>query len=280
MGAVDKERVDVLLVQQGLFSSREQAKRAVMAGQILGENEERLDKAGEKIPVTTALHFKGERLKYVSRGGLKLEKALNDFDITVQDKVVLDIGSSTGGFTDVALQNGAKLVYALDVGTNQLAWKLRSDDRVKVMENTNFRYSQLQDFKFGQPEFSTIDVSFISLGLILPPLANILQMGGHVVALIKPQFEAGRENVGKNGIIKDPKVHQQVLQKVTQMMVNDGFSVTELTYSPIKGGQGNIEFLAVLTRDDKPKIADKIDIDALLTQTYAQLNHTGSNEHE
>ncbi len=280
MGAVDKERVDILLVQQGLFSSREQAKRAVMAGEILGENEERLDKAGEKIPVTTALHFKGDRLKYVSRGGLKLEKALNDFDITVQDQVVLDIGSSTGGFTDVALQNGAKLVYALDVGTNQLAWKLRSDARVKVMENTNFRYSQLKDFKFGQPEFATIDVSFISLGLILPPLADILAIGGHVVALIKPQFEAGRENVGKNGIIKDPKVHQQVLQKVTQMMVNDGFSVTELTYSPIKGGQGNIEFLAVLTRDAAPKIADKIDIDALLTQTYAQLNHTGSNENE
>ncbi|MCT8389468.1 TlyA family RNA methyltransferase [Leuconostoc holzapfelii] len=280
MGAVDKERVDILLVQQGLFSSREQAKRAVMAGEILGENEERLDKAGEKIPVTTALHFKGDRLKYVSRGGLKLEKALNDFDITVQDQVVLDIGSSTGGFTDVALQNGAKLVYALDVGTNQLAWKLRSDARVKVMENTNFRYSLLKDFKFGQPEFATIDVSFISLGLILPPLADILAIGGHVVALIKPQFEAGRENVGKNGIIKDPKVHQQVLQKVTQMMVNDGFSVTELTYSPIKGGQGNIEFLAVLTRDAAPKIADKIDIDALLTQTYAQLNHTGSNENE
>lgn len=280
MGAVDKERVDILLVQQGLFSSREQAKRAVMAGEILGENEERLDKAGEKIPVTTALHFKGDRLKYVSRGGLKLEKALNDFDITVQDQVVLDIGSSTGGFTDVTLQNGAKLVYALDVGTNQLAWKLRSDARVKVMENTNFRYSQLKDFKFGQPEFATIDVSFISLGLILPPLADILAIGGHVVALIKPQFEAGRENVGKNGIIKDPKVHQQVLQKVTQMMVNDGFSVTELTYSPIKGGQGNIEFLAVLTRDAAPKIADKIDIDALLTQTYAQLNHTGSNENE
>lgn len=280
MGAVDKERVDILLVQQGLFTSREQAKRAVMAGEILGENEERLDKAGEKIPVNTALHFKGDRLKYVSRGGLKLEKALNDFDITVQDKVVLDIGSSTGGFTDVALQNGAQLVYALDVGTNQLAWKLRSDARVKVMENTNFRYSQLKDFKFGQPAFATIDVSFISLGLILPPLANIIQMGGHVVALIKPQFEAGRENVGKNGIIKDPKVHQQVLQKVTQMMVNDGFSVTELTYSPIKGGQGNIEFLAVLTRDEAPKIADEIDIDALLTQTYAQLNHTGSNENE
>ena len=164
MGAVDKERVDVLLVQQGLFNSREQAKRAVMAGQILGENEERLDKAGEKIPVTTALHFKGERLKYVSRGGLKLEKALNDFDITVQDKVVLDIGSSTGGFTDVALQNGAKLVYALDVGTNQLAWKLRSDERVRSwkiqisaihsykilnLDNQNLRQSMYPLFRWG-----------------------------------------------------------------------------------------------------------------------------------
>ena len=229
MSAIEKERVDILLVQQGLFDSREQAKRAVMAGEILGENEERLDKAGQKIPVTTELHFKGEKLKYVSRGGLKLEKALNDFDITVQDKIVLDIGSSTGGFTDVALQNGAKLVYALDVGTNQLVWKLRSDDRVKVMENTNFRYSKLNDFKFGQPNFATIDVSFISLGLILPPLASIISMGGHVVALIKPQFEAGRENVGKNGIIKDPSVHKQVLQKVTQLMIQDGFSIKALT---------------------------------------------------
>lgn len=140
--------------------------------------------------MTTELHFKGEQLKYVSRGGLKLEKALNDFDITVENKTVLDIGSSTGGFTDVSLQNGAKLVYALDVGTNQLAWKLRNDDRVKVMENTNFRYSKLADFKYGQPEFATIDVSFISLGLILPALANIITMNGNVVALIKPQFEA------------------------------------------------------------------------------------------
>jgi len=280
MSAIDKERVDILLVQQGLFDSREQAKRAVMAGEILGENEERLDKAGQKIPVTTELHFKGEKLKYVSRGGLKLEKALNDFDITVKDKIVLDIGSSTGGFTDVALQNGAKLVYALDVGTNQLVWKLRSDDRVKVMENTNFRYSKLNDFKFGQPNFATIDVSFISLGLILPPLANIINMGGHVVALIKPQFEAGRENVGKNGIIKDPSVHKQVLQKVTQLMIQDGFSIRALTYSPIKGGQGNIEFLAVLIRDDSPTMADSINIEKLLAQTYAQLNHTESQAND
>ncbi len=277
--SIEKERVDVLLVQQGLFQSREQAKRAVMAGQILGNNEERLDKAGEKIPVTTELHFKGEQLKYVSRGGLKLEKALNDFDITVENKTVLDIGSSTGGFTDVSLQNGAKLVYALDVGTNQLAWKLRNDDRVKVMENTNFRYSKLADFKYGQPEFATIDVSFISLGLILLALANIITMSGNVVALIKPQFEAGRENVGKNGIIKDTAVHKQVLQKVTQMMVTDGFSITDLTYSPIKGGQGNIEFLAVLKRSNQAEISEHINIDRLLERTYEQLNHK-ENDHE
>ncbi|MCT3038530.1 TlyA family RNA methyltransferase [Leuconostoc mesenteroides] len=277
--SIEKERVDVLLVQQGLFQSREQAKRAVMAGQILGNNEERLDKSGEKIPVTTELHFKGEQLKYVSRGGLKLEKALNDFDITVENKTVLDIGSSTGGFTDVSLQNGAKLVYALDVGTNQLAWKLRNDDRVKVMENTNFRYSKLADFKYGQPEFATIDVSFISLGLILPALANIITMSGNVVALIKPQFEAGRENVGKNGIIKDTAVHKQVLQKVTQMMVTDGFSITDLTYSPIKGGQGNIEFLAVLKRSNQAEISEHINIDRLLERTYEQLNHK-ENDHE
>ncbi|WP_260360744.1 TlyA family RNA methyltransferase [Leuconostoc pseudomesenteroides] len=273
--SVDKERVDVLLVQQGLFESREQAKRAVMAGEILGENEERLDKAGQKIPVTTELHFKGEKLKYVSRGGLKLEKALNTYDLSVQDKIVLDIGSSTGGFTDVSLQNGAKLVYALDVGTNQLVWKLRRDARVKVMENTNFRYAKLTDFTFGQPDFATIDVSFISLGLILPPLADIIAKNGQVVALIKPQFEAGREYVGKNGIIKDSSVHREVLQQTITMMVREGFSVEHLTFSPIKGGQGNIEFLAVLQRVEEPKIADDIDIDQLLISTYQQLNHTG-----
>ena len=193
---------------------------------------------------------------------------------------MLDIGSSTGGFTDASLQNGAKLVYALDVGTNQLAWRLRSDERVKVMENTNFRYSKLADFEFGQPNFATIDVSFISLGLILPPLSNIITMGGQVVALIKPQFEAGRENVGKNGIIRDPSVHKQVLQSVVQMMVSDGFSIDALTYSPIKGGQGNIEFLAIIRRDEVPVIKSDIDVDQLLEQTYMQLNQTGNNDNE
>ena len=199
-----KERVDVLLVKQGLFSTREQAKRAVMAGEILGENEERLDKPGMKISVDTELHFKGTKMPYVSRGGLKLEKALKVFKVDAKNKTMLDIGSSTGGFTDVALQKGAKLSYALDVGTNQLAWKLRQDDRVVVMENTNFRYSKLEDFTKGQPDLATIDVSFISLQLILPTLHEIIQNNGDVIALIKPQFEAGKEKVGKHGIVRDP----------------------------------------------------------------------------
>lgn len=167
--------MDILLVSQGLFDSREQAKRAVMAGEILGVNNERLDKPGEKIPVTTTLHLKGHKMPYVSRGGLKLAKALDVFGISVADKVVLDVGSSTGGFTDVMLQSGAKLSYALDVGTNQLVWQLREDPRVVVMEQTNFRYSKLADFTNGQPEFTSIDVSFISLELILPNLTTILK---------------------------------------------------------------------------------------------------------
>lgn len=246
-----KERIDVLLVQQGLFETREQAKRAVMAGEILGENEERLDKPGMKIDPETKLHFKGTKMPYVSRGGLKLEKALKVFKLPIKDKIVLDIGSSTGGFTDVALQKGAKLSYALDVGTNQLAWKLRQDPRVVVMENTNFRYSQLADFTAGQPDFATIDVSFISLKLILPNLKTILKDDGYVVALIKPQFEAGRENVGKNGIVRDPKIHQAVLADILSFASEAGYQVEALDFSPITGGQGNIEFLVALKATDQ-----------------------------
>ncbi|CAK8053637.1 TlyA family RNA methyltransferase [Eupransor demetentiae] len=276
--SVEKERVDQLLVQQGLFTSREQAKRAVMAGQILGLNEERLDKPGQKIPVTTELHFKGEPLPYVSRGGLKLAKAIEAYHLDLKGKNVLDIGSSTGGFTDVSLQNGASHVYALDVGTNQLAWKLRIDDRVTVMENTNFRYTKLADFTDGRPSFATIDVSFISLALILPPLAEILAEGDQVVSLIKPQFEAGREKVGKHGLIKDPAVHQEVLEKTVAMMLADGFSVEHLTFSPIKGGQGNIEFLAVLKREQEPKLDPAIKIDGLVAAAHGQLDQkAGSN---
>lgn len=270
---MEKERVDVLLVKQGLFDSREQAKRSVMAGEILGKNNERLDKPGQKIPVTTTLHMKGKKMPYVSRGGLKLAKALKVFNINVSGKTVLDIGSSTGGFTDVMLQNGAKLSYALDVGTNQLVWQLREDPRVVVMEQTNFRYSKLADFTHGQPQFASIDVSFISLRLILPPLAQILPVGGEVVALIKPQFEAGKEHVGKHGIVRDHAVHREVLEEVLQFAREDHFNVRGLDYSPIKGGQGNIEFLVHLQLSDQPgTIAETVDIDKVLANADQDLN--------
>lgn len=270
---MEKQRVDVLLVKQGLFDSREQAKRAVMAGEILGKNNERLDKPGEKIPVTTTLHMKGHKMPYVSRGGLKLAKALKVFNIDVSGKTVLDIGSSTGGFTDVMLQNGAKLSYALDVGTNQLVWQLREDPRVVVMEQTNFRYSKRADFTHGQPEFASIDVSFISLKMILPPLAGILVPGGEVVALIKPQFEAGREHVGKHGIVKDHAVHRAVLENVLSFAREDHFDVLDLDYSPIKGGQGNIEFLVHLRLSDTTgTLASTVNIDQVLANADADLN--------
>ena len=188
----------------------------------------------------------------LSRGGLKLEKALQVFDISVTDRVTLDIGASTGGFTDVMLQHGAKLVYAVDVGTNQLAWKLRQDERVVSMEKFNFRYAQRTDFE-QEPSFASIDVSFISLSLILPALHEILARDGQVVALIKPQFEAGREQIGKKGIVKDKKVHLAVLEKVTAFMMEAGFSVRGLDFSPIQGGQGNVEFLAYLEKSTEPK---------------------------
>ncbi|MDR3190344.1 MAG: TlyA family RNA methyltransferase [Lactobacillaceae bacterium] len=272
MAGIQKERVDVLAVQQGLFTSREQAKRAIMAGEILGENEQRMDKAGEKIPVTIELHLKGAPMPYVSRGGFKLEKMLHVFGIDPTGKTVLDIGSSTGGFTDVALQNGAKLVYALDVGTNQLAWKLRSDERVVVMENTNFRYAQLADFTHGQPEFATIDVSFISLNLILPTLATILTPGGSVATLIKPQFEAGREAVGKHGIVKEASTHLTVINKVADYAKTAGFSIVGLDFSPIKGGSGNIEFIAHLKLDGGEQTMADTQREAVVNAAHAQLN--------
>lgn len=243
---IKKERVDVLVYQQGLAETREKAKRSIMAGLIYDEKEQRYDKPGEKILENTVLKIKGQSLRYVSRGGLKLEKAKDIFGIDFKDRILLDIGSSTGGFTDVALQNGAKSSYALDVGSNQLAWKLRQDDRVKVMEKTNFRYSKLEDFDLGQPTIATIDVSFISLKLILPVLKNILAEEGEVVALIKPQFEAGREQVGKKGVIRDAKIHLSVLEEVLTFIYGFGYDVHHLDYSPITGGDGNIEFLAHL----------------------------------
>ncbi|WP_026073411.1 TlyA family RNA methyltransferase [Robertmurraya massiliosenegalensis] len=237
-----KERIDVLLVERGLAETREKAKRAIMAG-LVYSNEERLDKPGEKIGIDRPLTVKGNVLPYVSRGGLKLEKALNEFDLEVKDKVLLDIGASTGGFTDCALQNGAKMSYALDVGYNQLAWKLRQDERVVVMERTNFRYVTPADLVGELPNFASIDVSFISLKLILPVLKTLLVTGSDIVALVKPQFEAGREQVGKKGIVRDPKVHEQVLEKMIDFAQKEGFDIKDLSFSPITGGDGNIEFL-------------------------------------
>ena len=233
-----KERVDVLAYKQGLFDTREQAKRGVMAGLVVAViNGERFDKPGEKIDEATELKLKGEKLKYVSRGGLKLEKALNQFGLSVEGKIAIDIGASTGGFTDVMLQNGASQVFSVDVGTNQLAWKLRNDPRVVSMEQFNFRYAEPDDFEVT-PSFASIDVSFISLDLILPALHRILAENGQVVALVKPQFEAGREQIGKNGIIKDPKIHLAVLEKVAAFAGTHGFAVMGVDYSPIQGGHG------------------------------------------
>ena len=241
-----KERVDVLAYKQGLFETREQAKRGVMAGLVVAVlNGERFDKPGEKIPDDTELKLKGEKLKYVSRGGLKLEKALENFDISVEGKTTIDIGASTGGFTDVMLQNGAKLVYAVDVGTNQL------------------------DFE-QEPSFASIDVSFISLSLILPALHRVLADQGQVVALIKPQFEAGREQIGKNGIIRDAKVHKNVLESVTEMAVTEGFSVLGLDFSPIQGGHGNIEFLAYLRKEEHASNQVVSDIEPLVEKAHRE----------
>jgi 23S rRNA (cytidine1920-2'-O)/16S rRNA (cytidine1409-2'-O)-methyltransferase len=242
MGTKKKERLDLLLVERGLVESREKAKRVILAG-LVYSNEMRLDKPGEKVDSDIPLTIKGNPLPYVSRGGLKLEKALKEFAISVKDKIVVDIGASTGGFTDCALQHGAKLSYAIDVGYNQLAWKLRQDPRVIVMERTNFRYVTPADLQHGMPEFASIDVSFISLKLILPVLKTLLVPGSDVVALVKPQFEAGKENVGKKGIVRDPKVHVNVLLSMIEFSLKEGYDVLHLTFSPITGGDGNIEFL-------------------------------------
>lgn len=271
-----KERVDVLLVQQGLFESREQGKRAIMAGEVYGKNDERIDKPGEKIDAETVLRVKGHKIPYVGRGALKLAKAIDVFDIDLKDKLTLDIGSSTGGFTDVALRNGARRCYALDVGYNQLAWKLREDPRVVVMERVNFRYSQPEDFTDGLPDFAMTDVSFISLHKILVPLKPILKPNCDAVALIKPQFEAGPANVGKNGIVRDPKVHKNVVTDIVNFSLATGYDVLGLDFSPIKGGEGNIEFLIHLrnTEAETGTLAENVNIDAVLERAYAELKRS------
>jgi len=238
----EKIRIDQLLVEKGFFETREKAKRAIMAGLVYTENR-RLEKPGEKVPKSLPVAVKGDPMPYVSRGGFKLEKALKAFGLSVKGKIFLDVGASTGGFTDCALQNGAKLSYAVDVGYNQLAWKLRTDPRVVVMERTNFRYMKPEDLRCGMAEFAAIDVSFISLEKILPPLKAMLVPDSDVVALIKPQFEAGKESVGKKGIVRDPAVHEKVIRDIVRFARSEGYGPRGLTFSPITGGDGNIEFL-------------------------------------
>ncbi len=236
-----KQRLDVVLVEKGMAASREKAKALIMAGKVLVDNK-KIDKAGTEINPELPIRLLGQDIPYVSRGGLKLEKALQVFPVDLHDKVVADIGASTGGFVDCALQNGAVKVFAVDVGYNQLDWKLRTDDRVINMEKTNARY--LEADSLGElVDVVTTDVSFISLDKILPPAMTFLKENGHVLALIKPQFEAGKENVGKKGVVRDPAVHQEVIEKILQVCQEIGLTVWGLDYSPVKGPEGNIEYL-------------------------------------
>lgn len=250
-----KERLDIILVKQGLAPSREKAKAILMTGNVFVDGQ-REDKAGTMFDESKIhIEVKGGGLKYVSRGGLKLEKAMEKFPIELTHAVCMDIGASTGGFTDCMLQNGADLVYAIDVGHGQLAWKLRNDERVICMEKTNFRYVTQQDIP-ERIDFASVDVSFISLTKILIPARKLLREQGHMVCLIKPQFEAGREKVGRKGVVRDPSVHEEVIGKVMLYADLVGFAVKGLTYSPIKGPEGNIEYLIYLEK--KTDISDEV----------------------
>lgn len=237
-----KERIDVLLVDKGYFDTREKARKNIMAGLVFVDNV-RVDKAGEKVKVDAEIFVKGEAIPYVSRGGLKLEKAISEFGLDLKDKVAMDVGASTGGFTDCMLKNGASKVFAVDVGYGQLAWELRNDERVICMERTNIRYVKPEDI--GQMmDFVSIDVAFISLKLVVPAVKELMKEGGELVALVKPQFEAGREKVGKKGVVREPEIHEEVLMNVIPEICKLGFKLKELTFSPIKGPEGNIEYLS------------------------------------
>lgn len=264
-----KKRLDVLLVERNLMETREKAKRSIMAGLVFSE-QNRLDKPGVKVDEGIPITVKGKLIPYVGRGGLKLEKALHEFSLEISNKIMIDVGSSTGGFTDCALQNGVKQCYAVDVGYNQLDWKLRNDDRVIVMERTNFRYVTPDMLQSGNPNIATIDVSFISLKLILPVLRQLLTDNSDIIALIKPQFEAGREQVGKKGIVRDKEVHFQVVNNIIQFAQYEGYQLLALTFSPITGGDGNIEFLVHLGWKNHSK---EIPLDSVLVMDVVDQAH-------
>ncbi len=266
-----KIRLDVYLTEKGLTTSRERAKSLIMAGQVYVKNQ-KCDKAGTMLDENEQdVEIRGEQLKYVSRGGLKLEKAMAEFPITLDDKVTMDIGASTGGFTDCMLQNGAKKVFAVDVGYGQFAWKLRQDERVINMERTNIRYVTPEDI--GEPiDFASIDVSFISLKLVLPTAYKLLADDGEIVALIKPQFEAGKGQVGKKGVVRDKNIHFEVIRNILDFATENGFKLLGLSYSPIKGPEGNIEYLAYIKKsDDAVKITDE-EIQKIVEKSHEALD--------
>lgn len=261
-----KQRLDVRLAEEGLSPSREKARAAIMAGLVF-VNGERADKPGLMINPESTVEVRGNPIPYVSRGGLKLAKAISVFGLDLRERVVLDVGASTGGFTDCALQHGARLVYAVDVGYGQLAWQLRGDPRVVVLERTNIRYLNAEVFK-ELPDFTTVDVSFISLGKVLPRVGELTAPEAAGIALVKPQFEAGREKVGKKGVVREPAVHVEVLSMVTALITGLGWSVRGLDYSPITGPEGNIEYLMYFKKSGEPS---EYNIDAVVKQAHAQL---------
>ena len=269
-----KERLDVLVVAQGLCETREKAQKYIMAGMVL-VNDQKVDKAGTKVPIDSHLRLVGEPLPYASRGGFKLAEAFERFPISMKDAVVVDLGASTGGFVDCALQHGAKRVYAVDVGYGQLAWKLRTDERVINMEKTNARFLTPEYFP-ELMDWMTTDVAFISLTKILPAAYSILKEDGSGVALIKPQFEAGRDKVGKNGVVRDPAVHEEVIQRILTFNEELGFKTLGIVHSPIQGPQGNIEYLYWFTKDLQATSVS-VDIHELVTRTFADFSKKESH---
>ena len=272
-----KERLDVLLVRRGLAESREKAKAVIMAGCVY-VNDQKEDKAGSMFDETkiSNLEVRGNTLPYVSRGGLKLAKAMKQFDISLDGKVCMDIGASTGGFTDCMLQNGAVKVYSVDVGHGQLAWKLRNDERVVCMEKTNFRYMVREDIQ-DDLDFASVDVSFISLTKILGPAYNLLKTDAQMVCLIKPQFEAGKEKVGKKGVVREPSVHREVIEMVMDYAVSIGFEILHLDFSPIRGPEGNIEYLLHIYKASEPREHEKLpheEYSQLIAQTVENAHKT------
>ena len=263
----NKTRLDVLLTERGLLDSRQKAQATIMSG-IVFVNGQRVDKVGTAVANDAQIEIRGATLQYVSRGGLKLEKAMQTFPLDLHDKICADIGASTGGFTDCMLQNGAKKVYAVDVGYGQLDWKLRNDARVVCMERTNARYLTHEEIP-DELDFASIDVSFISLKLIFPALYRLLRQGGEIACLIKPQFEAGREKVGKKGVVRDPAVHLEVLEHFLIHAKENHFTVLGITYSPIRGPEGNIEYLGFLRKSEEPSAM--IDLNAIVEASHSTL---------